>query len=124
MDIDKRIDKIFGELVEIRRDFHMNPELSQEEFRTRDKIRGYLDEWGIENYICAETGVLGIIKGRNKGKTIAVRADIDALPIQEKNDLPYRSVNPGVMHACGHDAHAAIVLGVARIIKELADSGD
>ena len=124
MDIDKRIDKIFGELVEIRRDFHINPELSQEEFRTRDKIRGYLDEWGIENYICAETGVLGIIKGRNKGKTIAVRADIDALPIQEKNDLPYRSVNPGVMHACGHDAHAAIVLGVARIIKELADSGD
>lgn len=124
MDIDERIGEIFNDLVEIRRDFHINPELSQKEFRTRDKICEYLDKWGIENYICAETGVVGIIKGRNKGKTIGIRGDIDALPIDEKNNLPYSSVNPGVMHACGHDAHATIVLGVAKIIKELADSKD
>ena len=68
--------------------------------------------------------MVGIIKGRNKGKTIGIRGDIDALPIDEKNNLPYSSVNPGVMHACGHDAHATIVLGVAKIIKELADSKD
>jgi len=113
MDINKRIDEIFDELVQIRRDFHMHPELSQNEFRTQRKIREYLNKWGIENYICAETGVLGIIRG-----------DIDALPIHEENDVPYRSVTPGVMHACGHDAHAAIVLGTAKIIKELADSED
>ncbi|MDD3227392.1 MAG: M20 family metallopeptidase [Tissierellia bacterium] len=122
MDINKRIDEIFDELVEIRRDFHMNPELSENEFRTQDKIREYLNKWGIENYICAETGVVGIIKGKHKGKTIGIRGDIDALPIHEKNDVPYSSVTPGVMHACGHDAHAAIVLGIAKIIKEMADS--
>ncbi|MFA7550606.1 MAG: amidohydrolase [Sedimentibacter sp.] len=122
MDINKRIDEIFDELVEIRRDFHMNPELSENEFRTQDKICEYLNKWGIENYICAETGVVGIIKGKHKGKTIGIRGDIDALPIHEKNDVPYSSVTPGVMHACGHDAHAAIVLGIAKIIKEMADS--
>jgi amidohydrolase len=124
MDINKRIDEIFDELVQIRRDFHMHPELSQNEFRTQRKIREYLNKWGIENYICAETGVLGIIRGKNKGKTVGIRGDIDALPIHEENDVPYRSVTPGVMHACGHDAHAAIVLGTAKIIKELADSED
>ena len=122
MDINKRIDEIFDELVEIRRDFHMNPELSENEFRTQEKICEYLNKWGIENYICAETGVVGIIKGKHKGKTIGIRGDIDALPIHEKNDVPYSSVTPGVMHACGHDAHAAIVLGIAKIIKEMADS--
>ncbi|MDD4046630.1 MAG: M20 family metallopeptidase [Tissierellia bacterium] len=122
MDINKRIDEIFYELVEIRRDFHMNPELSENEFRTQEKICEYLNKWGIENYICAETGVVGIIKGKHKGKTIGIRGDIDALPIHEKSDVPYSSVTPGVMHACGHDAHAAIVLGIAKIIKEMADS--
>ena len=122
MDIYKRIDEIFDELVQIRRDFHMHPELSQNELGTQRKIREYLNKWGIENYICAETGVVGIIRGKNKGKTVGIRGDIDALPIHEKNDVPYRSLTPGVMHACGHDAHAAIVLGTAKIIKELADS--
>lgn len=122
MDINKRIDEIFNELVEIRRDFHKNPELSQNEFRTQKKIREYLNKWGIENYVCAETGVVGIIRGRKPGKTIGVRGDIDALPINEKNNSSYCSVNPGVMHACGHDAHTTIVLGLGKIIKELADS--
>lgn len=124
MDIYKRIDEIFDELVQIRRDFHMHPELSQNELGTQRKIREYLNKWGIENYTCAETGVVGIIRGKNKGKTVGIRGDIDALPIHEENDVPYRSLTPGVMHACGHDAHAAIVLGTAKIIKELADSED
>lgn len=122
MDINKRVDEIFEELVEIRRDFHKNPELSQKEFRTQGKIREYLNAWGIENYDISETGIVGIIRGKKSGNTVAIRGDIDALPIHEKNDVPYSSVNPGVMHACGHDAHTTIVLGIAKIMKELADS--
>lgn len=122
MDIQKRVNEIYEELVNIRRDFHKNPELSQNEFRTQKKIQEYLNEWKIENYICAETGVVGTIRGKKPGKTIGIRGDIDALPIDEKNDAPYCSINPGVMHACGHDAHTTILLGVGKIIKELADS--
>jgi amidohydrolase len=121
MDIQKRIDEIYQELVEIRRDFHKNPELSQQEFRTQKKIQDYLNEWNIENYVCADTGVIGIIRGKN-GKTIGIRGDIDALPINEINNNSYCSINPGVMHACGHDAHTTILLGVAKILKEMADS--
>lgn len=122
MDIQKRINEIYQELVQIRRDFHRNPELSQNEFRTQKKIQEYLNEWNIENYICADTGVVGIIRGKRPGKTIGIRGDIDALPIDEKNDASYCSINPGVMHACGHDAHTTILLGVGKILKELADS--
>lgn len=122
MDIKQRVSEIYEELVNIRRDFHQNPELSQYEFRTQKKIQEYLNELNIENYVCAETGVVGIIRGKNPGKTIGIRGDIDALPIEEKSDAPYCSLNQGVMHACGHDAHTTIVLGVAKIMKELADS--
>ncbi|WP_312699336.1 M20 family metallopeptidase [Sedimentibacter sp.] len=124
MDINKRVEEIFDELVHIRRDFHMNPELSQQEFRTQKKIQDYLNEWGIENYVCAETGVVGLIKGKSPGKTIGIRADIDALPINEKGDHSYCSLNEGVMHACGHDAHTTILLGIAKVMKEMADSED
>ncbi len=120
MDINKRIEEIFDELVEIRRDFHKHPELSEKEFRTQKKIREYLNKWEIENYPIAETGVMGIIRGKNPGKTVGVRADIDALPILEESNTSYSSINQGVMHACGHDAHASILLGVAKIIKELS----
>lgn len=123
MDINKKVAEIFEELVNIRRDFHMNPELSQQEFRTQKKIQDYLNKWGIENYPIADTGIVGLIKG-NAGKTIGVRADIDALPIHEKNNSSYSSINHGVMHACGHDAHTTILLGVAKIMKELADSDE
>ncbi len=105
-------------IVEIRRDLHMNPELSTEEFRTRDKIIEYLEDLGIEYKTgIADTGVLGIIRGGQQGKTVALRADIDALPIQDKKDVPYKSTVDGKMHACGHDAHTAILLGAARILK-------
>ena len=122
MDIQNRINEISEELVEMRRDFHKNPELGQYEFRTQKKIQEYLNAWGIENYPCAQTGVVGIIRGKNEGKTVGLRGDIDALPINEKNNQPYCSVNPGVMHACGHDAHTAILLGVGKIMKELSQT--
>lgn len=124
MDIKKKVNEIFDELVSIRRDFHAHPELSQNEFRTSAKICEYLDNWGIE-YVngVADTGVVGIIRGNQNQKTIALRADIDALPICEKNNEPYCSLNNGVMHACGHDAHATILLGAAKILKEIEMEG-
>ncbi|WP_326907611.1 M20 metallopeptidase family protein [Sedimentibacter sp. MB31-C6] len=122
MDVKMRVNDIFDELVKIRRDFHKNPELGQKEFRTQSKIQEYLNDWGIENYVCADTGVVGIIRGKQKGITVGLRADIDALPINEKNNQSYCSINHGVMHACGHDAHATILLGIGKIIKEMEDS--
>lgn len=122
MDIKKRIDELFPELIEIRRDFHMHPEISENEYRTCNKICEYLEKWNIEHVKgVAETGVVAIIRGKKEGKTIGARADIDALPILESNDLPYKSLNEGVMHACGHDVHTAIHLGVARIFKEMEE---
>lgn len=122
MDIKKRVDEIFDELVTIRRDFHMHPELGQKEFRTQSKICEYLDAWGIEYEICADTGVVATIRGKQIGKTVAVRGDMDALPIKEKSEKPYCSINPGVMHACGHDVHTTVILGIAKIFKEMEDT--
>lgn len=118
MEIKKRVDEIFEEIVNIRRDFHMNPELSQHEIRTQAKIMNYLNSWGIECSACASTGVVGIIKGK-EGRTVGIRADIDALPIKENCNSSYCSKNNGVMHACGHDAHTSVLLGVAKILKEM-----
>ena len=104
--------------VKVRRDFHMNPELSGKEFRTRDKVIEYLKDMGIEYKTgIADTGVLGIIRGKQSGKTVALRADMDALPIQDKKDAVYKSRIDGKMHACGHDAHTAVLLGTAKILK-------
>jgi len=112
------LNKIKDWMVEIRRDFHRNPELGMKEFRTRDKIVEYLEILGIEYEKVAGTGVVGIIRGRDANKTVALRADMDALPIQDEKDAVYRSIIPGKMHACGHDAHVAILLGAARVLKE------
>jgi len=123
MDIKKRVEEIYDELVTIRRDFHMHPELSQNEYRTSTKICEYLDSWGIEYKSgIADTGIVGIIRGKKSGKTIGVRADIDALPICERNNGAYCSLNQGVMHACGHDAHTTILLGVGKLLKEMEDT--
>ncbi|KUO72614.1 MAG: peptidase M20 [Clostridia bacterium BRH_c25] len=120
MDIKKRSEEIFEKLVAIRRDLHMNPELSGKEIRTSKKISEYLDIWGIEHIDgVADTGVIAIIRGKKEGRTVAARADIDALPITEASDRYYKSRNEGIMHACGHDVHAAILLGVARMFKEM-----
>ncbi len=122
MEIEKRIKEIFEELVIIRRDLHMNPELSGNEIRTSKKICEYLDNWGVEYKSgIADTGIVAIIRGKKEGKTVATRADIDALPITEDNDTPYKSQNTGVMHACGHDVHTTILLGVAKIVKEMEE---
>lgn len=104
-------------LIEIRRDFHMHPEIAFHEVRTTDRIVETLQDLGVEVTRFPDmTGAVGIIRGGRKGPCIGLRADIDALPIKELNDVPYASKNEGVMHACGHDAHATILLGVARTL--------
>lgn len=105
-------------VVETRRYFHKNPELSFKEFKTADRIESELRSFGLEPVRIADTGCYADIKGTSKGKTVAFRADIDALPVEEKNNIPHKSLNHGVMHACGHDAHVAMALGVARYFSE------
>lgn len=118
----KRIRELYQEwLVQIRRHLHQNPELSDKEYETQKYIMDRLTEMGIEHHAIARTGVVGLIRGQEGGNTVALRADIDALPIQDGKDVPYRSQNPGVAHACGHDAHTAIALGVARYFSERRD---
>ena len=106
----------------LRHQLHRNPELSFVEYETSQLIHDVLDSWGIENVSMNVTGVVVTIKGRNPEKrTIALRADIDALPIQETNDCDYKSLRQNVMHACGHDAHTAMLLGVANILNQMKD---
>jgi len=110
------------ELVRLRRDIHQHPELGFREFRTAALVADNLNELGFEVRTgVGQTGVVGQV-GSGDGPTIAIRADMDALPIQEINDVPYRSKNDGLMHACGHDAHTAILLGVARLLKGSFDA--
>ncbi|MCA0971441.1 M20 family metallopeptidase [Halobacillus litoralis] len=120
MDVRKYIDQIKPEMIEIRRYLHQHPELSGEEHNTSQFIQQKLTEYGIEYQTgFATTGVLGIIKGNHSGKTVALRADIDALPIQEVNDLSFRSQSEGKMHACGHDAHTAMLLAVGFVLNQI-----
>jgi amidohydrolase len=106
-------------LTEVRRDFHSHPEFGMEEFRTKDKICEYLDAMGIPFEAgIANTGVVGLIQGEQDGKTVALRADMDALPIFEQNDVSYKSTIDGKMHACGHDAHMTVLLGAAKLLNQ------
>jgi len=108
------------EFINIRHQLHANPELSYLEFETSKLVQHKLSSWGIPFDIKATTGVIGLIEGKNPGKRIiALRADMDALPIKEANDVPYKSKNEGVMHACGHDVHTTCLLGASRILSEL-----
>ncbi|MCW3804035.1 M20 metallopeptidase family protein [Plebeiibacterium marinum] len=115
--------KYYPEIVEIRRHLHENPELSFEEYNTSKYICSKLDEMGIPYKAgFVKTGIIGTIKGKNPDKkVIALRADMDALPIIESDANPFKSCNTGVMHACGHDAHSASLLGTAKILNELKD---
>ncbi len=117
-------------VIEWRRDIHQHPELGNREFKTAEKIANHLKSLGIEVQTgVAYTGVVGILKGNKPGKVIALRADIDALPVTERNDLPYKSTvvtdyageEVGVMHACGHDTHTAILMGVAEVLSKNKD---
>jgi len=112
-----------AEMIGIRRHFHAHPELSEKEVLTASHICSLLDKWGIPytNHV-GGNGIVALISGQNpESETVALRADMDALPINEQNETEYRSVNSGVMHACGHDVHITCLLGAARIINELKD---
>ncbi|MFT3910250.1 MAG: M20 family metallopeptidase [Ferruginibacter sp.] len=110
------------EFIEVRHHIHANPELSYQEFETSKFIQQKLAGWKIPFEVKATTGVIGLIEGKNPSKqVIALRADIDALPIIEENDVSYKSCNNGVMHACGHDVHTTCLLGAAKILNELKD---
>ncbi|WP_238882308.1 M20 family metallopeptidase [Clostridium sp. YIM B02551] len=110
------------ELIAWRRDFHENPELGFEEVRTSRVIKEFLNKEGIPFVEAAKTGIVATIKGGKEGKTIALRADIDALPIQDKKTCEYSSKVQGKMHACGHDAHTTILLGAAKLLNKHKES--
>lgn len=111
------------EIIKLRRHIHRHPELSYQEFKTAELVKEELLRLGLQPRVLATTGVVAEITGNNpQKKTIALRADMDALPIQEQNDVPYKSANPGVMHACGHDVHTASLLGTAKILTDLRSS--
>lgn len=113
-----------SDIIDVRRHIHANPELSYEEFETAKYVAEKLREMGLEpTEGVAGTGLVAIIEGKNPSiRTVALRADMDALPITEQNDISYKSQNDGVMHACGHDVHTSCVLGAAKILTELKDS--
>lgn len=121
------VETISPKIIEWRRDFHQNPELSNREFRTQEKIYNHLQSLGLEVRKIAKTGVIGILKTNKPGATIALRADMDALPVEERNNLSFKSTTTttyndarvGVMHACGHDAHVAMLMGTATVLSKL-----
>jgi len=109
-------------IVSTRRDIHQHPELAFDEHRTSKLVAERLESFGIEIQTgVGKTGVVGTLKGKNDGKTIAFRADMDALPMQETSDISYKSKNAGIMHACGHDGHTAMLLGTAEVLSKQAD---
>jgi amidohydrolase len=120
--IDAEIEKNKAEIVKIRRFIHMNPELGNREFETARLISAKLEPLGFEVRTgIAKTGVVAVLRGSQPGPAVAVRADMDALPVQETTNLPFKSLNPGVMHACGHDVHSSVVLGTALVLNALKD---
>jgi len=122
--IKKRASDYFEQYRSIRHHLHAHPELSYVEFNTSSFIQNHLEKLGIPFTVMANTGVIGIIKGKPSSRVIALRADMDALPIQEENSQPYTSTVKGVMHACGHDVHTTCLLGAAQILNELKDEWD
>ena len=117
----KDAEKLRREIVRLRRDFHMHPELSQQEERTAGVVELTLRQLNIQTRRVAETGVVGILTGKWPGRTVAIRADMDALPLQDDKITEYASQEPGKMHACGHDAHTAILLGAAMLLCQYRD---
>jgi len=120
--IDEEVDKIRAEIIKIRRFLHMNPELSNREHETAKLVAAKLSSLGLDVKTgVALTGVVGLLRGGQPGSTVACRADMDALPIQELTNVPFKSLNPGVMHACGHDIHTSIALGTAMVLSSLKE---
>ncbi len=108
--ISDQIQSCRNELIALRRDFHRHPELGFEEHRTAGVIESYLNDLGVATRRVAGTGVVALMEGAAPGPVLMLRADMDALPVAEENEVEYRSQHPGVMHACGHDAHMAMLL--------------
>ena len=109
-------------IISTRRDIHQHPELAFDEHRTAQLVADRLQSFGMDVQTgVGKTGVVGILKGNGNGKTIALRADMDALPMQETSDISYKSINDGVMHACGHDGHTAMLLGAAEVLSKKSD---
>ena len=118
----ERAQELKQQFIDIRRDFHMNPELGMEEHRTSGIVAEYLRSLGMEVQTgVANTGVVGLLRGIEDGPTVGLRADMDALPITEQSGAPYSSRIEGKMHACGHDGHTAILMGVAKLLSEVRD---
>ncbi len=120
--IEKIIYENKGEIIKLRRDLHKIPELSGEEYKTAEYIRNKLSEYNIPYQIVDKTGTVALIKGGLPGKTILLRADIDALPVEENNDLDFKSEHKGLMHACGHDIHTACVLYAGKVLNDMRNS--
>jgi amidohydrolase len=120
MAVINRIAEFADEIVGWRRDFHRHPELGYNLPRTSSRVADLLRSFGVDDVVTgiAQTGVVGVIKGRGEGKTIGLRADMDALPVNERTGSPYASLTPGQMHACGHDGHTAMLLGAAKYLAE------
>ena len=123
MNIKEAAQKYSDYVVDIRRKLHMNPELSTQEFETSKLVREELDKIGVPYEICGElgTGVLATVKGALPGKTILIRGDMDALPVVEEADVPFKSQHEGKMHACGHDCHTSSLLTAAHILNDIKD---
>lgn len=119
--IKKECENALEAIVKIRRELHRFPEIGNSEFRTTEVIMNCLDKWGVKYERLLETGVVATVEGEKDGKTAALRADIDALPVNENTDLSFSSENEGMMHACGHDIHTAILLGTAKILSKNRD---
>jgi len=120
--IKEKSEEISDWLVDIRRDLHAHPEIGLQEIRTSAKVAEMLGQLGLEVKTgIGATGVVGLLEGGSPGRTIAIRADMDALPIEEETGLPFASQNTGVMHACGHDGHVAMALGAARVLSDLRE---
>lgn len=116
-----RITELNDELLELRRNFHRHPELGFEEYRTAEVVEKYLKNLGLHPQRITETGVVALLEGFRARPVLLLRADMDALPVEEETDVPYKSQNRGVMHACGHDAHMAMLLVAAKILSEDQD---
>jgi amidohydrolase len=123
-DLRRLIAGLQGDLVAVRRDLHRHPELGFEEVRTQGVVRTWLENHGYRPRVVAETGLVADLEPGSGGPTIALRADMDALPMDEATDLPYRSINPGRAHKCGHDGHTAILMGVAAVLATLRGAFD
>ncbi len=122
MDLKKEIAALEKDLVEWRRKFHRIPEIAMEEEKTASAIADQLRQWGLSVHTgVGRTGVVGILQGGQVGKTLGIRADIDALPVTEETGLSFSSLHPGRMHACGHDGHITIALGTAKLLSNIRD---